>query len=97
MSLNNLGNFNTLRASNDCIYDYMGLGAVASLGSAVQTELPISLLPALAYHRICDVFYRNTKLTRTWFEVNPNWYLSSSATGAAGYAAKKNVSLIWHS
>lgn len=78
----------------------MGLGAVASISSAVQSELPISLLPALAYHRICDVFYRNTKLTSTWFAVNPNiQYPISSATQPVAGAGlfSKNVSYIWHS
>lgn len=82
--------FRTLMGTNDNIYDYMGLGFRYNSISGTNTECIVSLLPALAYHKICDVFYRNTKLTKTWFAVNPN---------IADYSAwnKKNVSLVWHS
>lgn len=85
-----VGSFRSLYATNDNIYDYMGLSFKNNSISGSDTTLNISLLPALAYHKICDVFYRNTKLTKTWFAVNPN---------IADYSAwnKKNVSLAWHS
>lgn len=94
--------FVTLAGTNDNIYEYMGatLSQMAFFPSTTQLgdAADVSLLPGLAYHRICDVFYRNTKLTKTWFEVNPNWvYEVPSITGVAGYPAKKNVSLVWHS
>lgn len=82
----------TLANSVDNIYDFMGanIKGLDGMSAGDYGEIYVSLLPALAYHRIVDVFYRNTKLTRTWFAVNPN--LSSSS-----YANMKNVSLIWHS
>lgn len=98
----NLAGFTTLEASNDNIYDYMGLNILAGY-SGSGFSLPISLLPGLAYHKICDTFYRNTKLTKTWFSVNPN----VGALGAVNLTAgnldaglkynSKNVSLVWHS
>lgn len=97
--------FNVLQSENENIYGYMGLRSIYPWADAPQDlpELRISLLPALAYHKICDVFYRNTKLTKTWFAVNPNvGYGSSINYGDAGAAStiglnQKNVSLIWHS
>lgn len=55
------------------------------------------MLPGLAYHLIWDKWYRNKQVTRTIFEVNPNWAYGPSATGASGYGARKNVSQIHHS
>lgn len=92
--------FNVLQAENENVYGYMGLRSIYPWGDAPANlpSLNISLLPALAYHRICDVFYRNTKLTRTWFEVNPNWEWLGTATSAqGGYTMRKNVGQIWHS
>jgi len=97
-----IASFNTLAGTNDNIYEYMG-ASLSQMSTFPSTTVlgafdDVSLLPGLAYHRICDVFYRNTKLTKTWFEVNPNWmYEVPSVTGSAGYGAKKNVSLVWHS
>lgn len=85
-------NFGTLSTSGNNIYDYMGYGFPAFFTSG-NTDIKISLLPALAYHKICDTFYRNTKLTRTWFAVNPN---VGPDTSGLNYISK-NVSLIWHS
>lgn len=93
-----VGYFNVLQAENENIYGYMGLRSIYPWADAPQNlpTLRISLLPALAYHRICDVFYRNTKLTKTWFAVNPN---ASVGTGTVlgSVLNYKNVSLIWHS
>lgn len=50
----------------------------------------INMLPLLAYHRICDVYYRNPQVTKTWFAVNPN-------LGGGSSVNEKNVSLVWHS
>lgn len=89
--------FGTLSTSGNNIYDYMGYGFPAFFTSG-NTDINISLLPALAYHKICDTFYRNTKLTRTWFAINPNIGSSVGVTDYAPYSFnKKNVSLIWHS
>lgn len=76
--------------SNENLFEYFG-GKVTSAGSFSASEglWPISLLPFLAYHKICDVWYRNKSVTKTWFAVNPN--SSSSSLNA------KNVSFIWHS
>lgn len=99
----NVSNFNTLEGTNDNIYSYMGFNVSYNSGS--NWTIPISLLPGLAYHKICDVFYRNTKLTKTWFAVNPNvgYPVSSSSVTFAASATnalnlnQKNVSLVWHS
>lgn len=97
-SRSDLASYKTLSSTNDNIYDYMGLNSDASTTtSAVVRTLPINLLPALAYHKICDVFYRNTKLTRTWFAVNPNGDISGVAPSTGDLVNAKNVSLIWHS
>lgn len=88
---NNVADFKSLDSTNDNIYDYMGISlGTGAAAASYDGKLYISLLPALAYHRIVDVFYRNTKLTKTWFAVNPN---------IADYSAlnRKNVSLAWHS
>lgn len=91
----NIGSFLTLNGTNDNIYSYMGCNPSA-LGTVVTTSgFNVSLLPALAYHKICDVFYRNTKLTRTWFAANPN--LGAETTTVPSQWNRKNVSLIWHS
>lgn len=95
-------NFGTLSTSGNNIYDYMGYGFPAFFTSG-STDINISLLPALAYHKICDTFYRNTKLTRTWFAVNPDVVGMSQyapvgsdlPSNYTGYG--RNVSLIWHS
>lgn len=97
-----VADFTTLAGKNDNIYEYMGasLSQMANFPSTTQlgTFADVSLLPGLAYHRIVDVFYRNTKLTKTWFEVNPNWaWDANGVPGVGGYSAKKNVSLVWHS
>lgn len=91
-----LSDFTTKDATNDNIYGFMGCNITFSGNPGYTTKL--SLLPGLCYHRICDVFYRNTKLTNTWFEVNPNWeFVTPAVVASGGYFAKKNVSLIWHS
>lgn len=95
--IGNTASFSTLSGTNDNIYDFMGLNSTVTTSSSTTSEFPISLLPAICYHRICDVFYRNTKLTRTWFEVNPNWHSGASASVSSGYPAIQNVSMIWHS
>lgn len=96
--------FNVLQSQNENVYGYMGLRSIYPWADAPADlpELRISLLPALAYHKICDVFYRNTKLTKTWFAVNPNVGLYGGATlnnnDVVPYKFnQKNVSLIWHS
>lgn len=96
---NDTGSFTTLYGSNDNVYEYMGLNVDAS-GISTETGFPISLMPALAYHKIVDTFYRNTKLTKTWFAVNPTYPFSSdvgSTTTDRAAFNLKNVSLIWHS
>lgn len=100
--IGNTANFSTLASGNSNIYDYMGLNCSSSVTSSTTSTFPISLLPAICYHRICDVFYRNTKLTRTWFAVNPNIGYDSARTLNSDDLAvtpmnSKNVSLIWHS
>lgn len=100
----NVGNFLTLNGTNDNIYAYMGCNPSA-LGTVVSTSgFNVSLLPALAYHKICDTFYRNTKLTRTWFAVNPNVGFKADGNVSVSqsldptyFMNQKNVSLIWHS
>lgn len=77
-----------LQGTNDNIYNYMGLNVLSGY-SGSGLDIRISLLPGIAYHKICDTFYRNTKLTKTWFAVNPN-------TTTSTYNSK-NVSLVWHS
>lgn len=100
---NDIGSFKTLAQSNENIYAYMGAN-LEGVDTGSFDPLYISLMPAVAYHRICDVFYRNTKLTKTWFAVNPN--VGFPATSNLSVAAfeqlsssynQKNVSLIWHS
>ena len=99
--VSNIANFNTLAGINDNIYAYMGYNLSYSTGS--NWSIAISLLPGLAYHKICDVFYRNTKLTKTWFAVNPNVGVIAGTTvistqGSNAFALnQKNVSLVWHS
>lgn len=70
--------------THDNLYEFLGMKR-PQLGSEYDGG-NVSLLPALAYHRICDVFYRNSKITRTWFAVNP---------GSGNVV--HNVSTIWHS
>lgn len=82
--------WNNLLSTHDNVYEFLGFKGLTSSGIADVEEFEVSLLPALAYHKICDTFYRNTKLTKTWFAVNPNG--SSTIPSNA-----KNVSLIWHS
>lgn len=105
VSLYNIASFRSLYATNDNIYDYMGMAfRTVPNFSTGAVDLNVSLLPALAYHKICDVFYRNTKLTKTWFGVNPNvgfpattaLTLNAQEQKASSYNCK-NVSLIWHS
>lgn len=99
----NTANFRTLASTNDNIYDYMGINWKTWPIALDNVDFDITMLPGLAYHKICDVFYRNTKLTRTWFGINPNigpgtgtTTLSAGAAGALNLN-KKNVSMIWHS
>lgn len=80
-------NIASLDASGDGLADFLGLSFTAIPSSTRR----YNLLPFLAYHRICDVFYRNPQVTKTWFAVNPNVETSDSRT------IRKNVSLIWHS
>lgn len=70
--------------THDNLYEFLGMKK-PQLGLDYDGG-NVSLLPALAYHRICDVFYRNSKITRTWFAVNP---------GSGNVV--HNVSTIWHS
>lgn len=91
----------TLMNANNNIYGYMGCKTQAAY-SSTSTPFYLSLLPAIAYHKIVDTFYRNTKLTRTWFAVNPNVGRSntgdsSGVSSAPSMYNNKNVSLIWHS
>lgn len=86
-SSTNLGNFDTLLSTNDNLAEYFGMRDYTT--SNAQYMGKISLLPFLAYHLICDVYYRNKQITKTWFAVNPNIFSSANN--------RKNVSLIWHS
>lgn len=82
----------TLANTNDSILRFLGYGFRAIAGAASSAaNVQINLLPLLCYHRICDVYYRNPQVTKTWFAINPN----SDYDEAFGNA--KNVSLIWHS
>lgn len=92
---NDRAGFNTLSGTNDNIFDYMGLNLRSFITWTDTDDINISLMPALCYHKICDVFYRNTKLTNTWFAVNPNF--DNTYTPTVGQTNRKNVSLIWHS
>lgn len=95
----NTASYNTLETTNDNIYSYMGVNYGTINNPLGVTGFYVSMLPGLAYHKICDTFYRNTKLTRTWFEVNPDWYYGSSSglnDVLPGYRSK-NVGRIWHS
>lgn len=78
--------------TNDGLSDYLGvrLGWAQTAGVAGSEYIDITMLPYLAYHKIWDVFYRNTSTTKTVFAVNPNTQYPTAA-----YA--KNVSLVWHS
>jgi len=87
-------NFNTLSSRNENIYDYFGASFVSSQ-TPLSLEFRMSLMPAIAYHKICDTFYRNTKITRTWFAVNPNFNRENLTPEQS--INSKNVSLIWHS
>lgn len=94
--------YNTLDASNDNIYSYMGVNYGTINNPSGATGFYLSMLPGLAYHKICDTFYRNTKLTRTWFAINPNVGRSNTGDSSGVSSApsmwnNKNVSLIWHS
>lgn len=96
--------FRTLSTTNDNIYNYMGLNFSQYPVSTGSTDININMLPGLAYHKICDVFYRNTKITKTWFGVNPNVGFPGNASltlsATEQYASslnQKNVSLVWHS
>lgn len=96
----NTANFKTLASTNDNIYEYMGLHLNSVLPGTGYTNYPIevSMLPGMAYHKICDTFYRNTKLTRTWFAVNANTNSYTSASwDTLSSILSKNVSLVWHS
>lgn len=86
-SSSNVADFDYLLASNENLCEYLGMRDYTS--SKAQYFGKISLLPLLAYHLTCDVFYRNKQITKTWFAVNPN----HQGTGLN----RKNVSLIWHS
>lgn len=99
VSDSNVASFNTLSGTNDNIYDYMGLNLRSFITWSDPDDINISLLPALCYHRVCDVFYRNTKLTNTWFSVNSNASISDgiSSNLTASVINNKNVSYIWHS
>lgn len=87
-SSSNVANFDTLLSKNDNLAEYFGMRDYTT--SNAQYMGKISLLPFLAYHLICDVYYRNKQITKTWFAVNPNTQYNSSLSA-------KNVSLIWHS
>lgn len=102
----NTASYSTLETTNDNIYSYMGVNYGTINNPSGVTGFYLSMLPGLAYHKICDTFYRNTKLTRTWFAVNPNvgWPNQSSSVSfspqeqASGLQYnQKNVSLVWHS
>lgn len=102
--IGDIANFGTLEGTNDNIYSYMGFNMNLNTSSPGSNwSIAISLLPGLAYHKICDVFYRNTKLTKTWFAVNPNSGMPAVGgnVGASGAVPvvlnSKNVSLVWHS
>lgn len=103
VSYNDTADFKTLASRNDNIYDYMGINWKTWPIALDSTDIDVSMLPGLAYHKICDVFYRNTKITKTWFGVNPNIGTPAAAISlSAGTASalalnQKNVSLIWHS
>ena len=82
----------SLADTNDSVLQYLGYVFKPVRGAqSPAVNLKINLLPLLCYHRICDVYYRNPQVTKTWFAVNPN----SDFDEATGNA--KNVSLIWHS
>lgn len=88
---NNLANFLSLYGSNDNIYEYMGVRIPKNLTPpASSAGLRITLLPALCYHLIWNVYYRNKQVTKSVFAVNPN-------TAYASGLNAKNVSLVWHS
>lgn len=87
-SSSNVANFDTLLSTNDNLAEYFGMRDYTT--SNAQYMGKISLLPFLAYHLICDVYYRNKQITKTWFAVNPNLAAYSDINA-------KNVSLIWHS
>lgn len=89
----NVANFKTLWGTHDNIYEFLGFKGFDStegISDLGDEEGKFSLLPALAYHKIVDTFYRNSKITKTWFAINPNVSTASNLN-------QKNVSLIWHS
>lgn len=80
----------SLSEFSNSVLRYLGFNyPMASEGAPVGT-LRLNMLPLLAYHRICDVYYRNPQVTKTWFAVNPN-------LGGGSSVNEKNVSLVWHS
>lgn len=88
---------------NDGLSDYLGVrinGIEPEAGNDDASPLYLNLLPYLAYHKIVDVFYRNYSTTKTWFAVNPNTnvYSTASIQGTDLFEiVNKNVSLVWHS
>lgn len=91
--LNDIAGFATLMASNDNIYEYLGVRPSSPPVGSTGNPYYLNLLSGLAYHLIWDVYYRNKQVTKTVFAVNPN----TSFTAATGSFNSKNVSLIWHS
>lgn len=72
----------------DSVLSYLGANPTGDWDRD-SDDVFINMLPLLAYHKIADVYYRNTNTTRSWFAVNPN-------ASTSNYNAK-NVSLVWHS
>lgn len=96
--LNDIADFATLMASNDNIYEYLGVRPTSAPVGSTGNPYYLNLLCGLAYHLIWDVYYRNKQVTKTVFAVNPNGNLYSGSLPDAQYAPfAKNVSLIWHS
>ena len=95
-----VASWNDLFASNDNIYEYLGVRQNVVDNGSISDKLALSMLPGLAYHLIWDKWYRNKQVTRTVFEVNPDWeYISSSTSdNPTGHTmTRKNVSRVWHS
>lgn len=87
--------FDTLIGVNDNLACFLGFKIPNIEDEITVPDIEISLLPFLAYHRIWDVFYRNSRITRTVFSVNPN--IGSLDSSASSSWNSKNVSLVWHS
>ena len=75
--------------SNNNILEYLGARQDLQVGS-FDYPYRYNMMSMLAYHLIWDTFYRNKQVTKTIFEVNPDF---NDAVGLTN----SSVSRVWHS